>query len=132
MFIEYLGTLCSINQKYVSNHILSLKYRNCKEDVHSIALRERNKQKIFEPYKGDVSLFLEIWNKREPDIDAFIKVIQDSLEGVCYIDDKQIKEERIRKIRGDGAGFYALIKPIEDYSHESILKKNIGGKESNV
>ena len=58
--------------------------------------------KKYEKLKGDISFYcdIDISKRRDYDIDAVLKLLLDSLEGICYENDKQIVDLRVRKFRG--------------------------------
>lgn len=51
----------------------------------------------------------EICPTKKPDADNILKVIADSLNGLCYRDDKQIVDETVRKYYTDQPGVDVLI-----------------------
>ena len=53
--------------------------------------------------EGDVYCYIEIHfkDKRKRDIDNYVKTIFDCLSGVCYIDDRQITDLRVKKYQGE-------------------------------
>lgn len=59
------------------------------------------------PLKGAVKLFANVYQKYEPtalkagDWDNHAKAICDALNGICYIDDRQIIDAHIRLFKGE-------------------------------
>jgi len=88
----------SINQKYgVVNgrNILQKKYRDTKADL---ALETRSQWNT-EPLTGDVTMNILFYygDKSRRDIDAYIKILLDSMEGIVFENDVQITEMHIYK-----------------------------------
>lgn len=82
-----------INQKFFivrGRNILSKKYRDTKT---ALALETRS-QWNFEPLEGMLACTLHLYfgDKRKRDVDAYIKILLDSMEGICYENDNQINE----------------------------------------
>lgn len=87
--------LCPINQKYLSRRfILSKRYRESKERLSAYAKLYILPEDIF---VGNLRLEIETTYPRKHDVDAFAKVILDSLNGIVYKDDGQISELLIKK-----------------------------------
>lgn len=87
-----------INQKYgVVNgrNILSKKYRESKDALQWEAKGQWQGDPI--DRKVAMNLLLYFGDKRQRDIDAYIKIILDALEGVCYTNDNQIYELHVFK-----------------------------------
>jgi len=74
----------SINRKYVSRRfVLSNKYREFKQAIPLII-----KKNLLE---GDLEMHLAWYRpRRSGDVDGRIKVVMDTLEGVCYENDRSI------------------------------------------
>ena len=70
------------------------------KDFLNIIRTECIKQKV-KKLKGDLSFICEIdiCKRKDYDIDAVLKLLFDSLQGLAYIDDKQIIDLRVRKYR---------------------------------
>jgi Holliday junction resolvase RusA-like endonuclease len=62
---------------------------------------ESVRQKVNKKLEGDLSMKIDFCytGKRNKDIDGLLKLLFDSLNGVCYHDDEQITELIIRKHR---------------------------------
>jgi crossover junction endodeoxyribonuclease RusA len=80
-----------INQKYFvvnGRMILSKKYRDTKEAMQW----EITSQVKFERITEDVALNILFYygDKRKRDIDAYLKILLDSMSGIVYVDDSQI------------------------------------------
>ena len=54
--------------------------------------------------EGHIKFYMDIDVKKEksPDIDALLKQLLDALQGLCYKDDKQILDLRVRKHLNQG------------------------------
>ena len=97
IIIQYEGPLCPINSKYINRrYALSNRYRDAKESIRMAAFQQIGHNK----YEKDIALEIVTYYHRKHDIDAFIKVILDGLEGVVYSNDSQIKTLSVRKERG--------------------------------
>ena len=58
-----------------------------------------------EPTKDPVRLDLTIRSsKSRADISNILKSIEDGMNGIIYVDDKQIEEIHISRVKGDGEG----------------------------
>jgi Holliday junction resolvase RusA-like endonuclease len=71
--------------------------------------------KKYHKLKGDISFKcdIDISKRRDYDIDAVLKLLLDTLQGICYEDDKQIVDLRVRKHRGqDNDRLIVLIEEI--------------------
>ena len=56
------------------------------------------RERGIEPILGDVGIIIYVYRaRRAGDLDAFYKVLLDSLEGVCYLNDRQIIEHYARR-----------------------------------
>lgn len=82
-----------------------------KEQITTMILE---KHKNIKCYKCDLSVSLEFYhtNKRKNDIDNNIKPILDILQGICYIDDRQIVELNAKKFITKEAKIVIKINPI--------------------
>ncbi|MGF7431075.1 RusA family crossover junction endodeoxyribonuclease [Thermoanaerobacterium thermosaccharolyticum] len=58
---------------------------------------------IKEPIKGDVTLHIKVYVKRNvfPDLDNIAKSIQDGMNKIAYYDDKQISYLTVQRIHGE-------------------------------
>jgi len=74
--------------------------KECKKLIQLEVLRQKQKKLL----AGDILLYIDIIKKgkQSPDIDALLKLLQDSLEGYCYKNDKQIVDLRVRKHLNSG------------------------------
>ena len=82
-----------LNQKYFvrnGRNILSNKYRQAKSDLQL----EIRSQANFEPLSRNlaVNILQYFGDKRKRDVDAYIKILLDSMEGIVYENDNQINE----------------------------------------
>ncbi len=80
----------SVNEMYCQSHgrrVLIRKGREYKRNAASIAEAAGAR-----PVSGDVCVTIEIYRKRRAgDLDNTLKIILDSLKGVAWIDDSQVK-----------------------------------------
>ena len=108
MIIKYKGDLCPINQKYLSRRfVLSKRYRECKESIAwSI---KKGAQGNLERLTGNVSIKLITFYPRQHDVDCFIKVILDSMNGLVFDDDKQVVKIEVVKRKSKCIGFVAKL-----------------------
>lgn len=55
------------------------------------------------PIEGPVGIKIDVYiaNKRPGDLDNIIKALQDGLNGIAWIDDKQVIEIRAKRWHGD-------------------------------
>lgn len=109
--IIYSGPVCPLNQKYINRRFcLSKRYREAKE---SLILAARGAARSKKAYRGDVFVYIDFHYPRAVDIDSFLKFILDSLQGIFYVNDKQIKCLTVYN-RGKGPSRF-LIRVYEDY-----------------
>lgn len=88
IIIYYHGKPVSINKRYYKNFSLTNEYRTFKEELGLYARQIVRGIKIFtKPLCVEITVY---YKGREPDIDAYIKPILDSLQGIVYKNDKQI------------------------------------------
>jgi crossover junction endodeoxyribonuclease RusA len=76
--------------------ILSKEARQWKDAVATLLL-----SRGVRPIRGDASVSIDIFNSAA-DVDAYGKIVLDSLTGVAYHDDRQVKELRSRRRDDDG------------------------------
>lgn len=86
----------SINQRYMTSRIgnktvliLSKKYRDCKKAIALEAGLKWGKRKKIKDLPIGIRMIME---KGRSDIDAYIKIILDALQGVVYENDRQVKK----------------------------------------
>lgn len=87
-----------VNHRYTisrGRNILSTKYRDAKEAM----MWEAKSQWQGEPLTDDVTLniFLYLDSKR-PDIDSYLKLLLDALDGIAYENDRQVIELSVIKM----------------------------------
>jgi Holliday junction resolvase RusA-like endonuclease len=98
MLLKYEGKIPSINHIYLRGKngvYLDKRAREFKEKLGWLA-----KQSGARPLSGRVELIFE-WHstkKCNGDLDNKLKLVQDSLNNITYVDDKQIMEIRARKV----------------------------------
>lgn len=82
-----------------------IRYMSAKGKKYKEDLREAIKQQVKElplwKDKVEVKLWLYFKDKRRRDIDNYNKIILDSMEGLIYEDDKQIRLLQIYKVESD-------------------------------
>lgn len=88
----------SVNKRYTisrGRNILSNEYRSAKEAMQW----EAKSQWQGEPLDDDVTvnILLHLDSKR-PDIDGYLKIILDSIDGIAYHNDRQITELTVHKL----------------------------------
>lgn len=112
--LEYKGDICPKNQKYGDRRSkrLSDRYRGCKEEI-------RLKSRLI--YQGplyDCKLSYKMivyYPNVRADMWAFNQVIFDSLEGILYENDNQLRECTNQKIiKRKEPGFVLEIEPLSD------------------
>tara|TARA_Y100000310_G_scaffold297299_1_gene330181 strand:- start:956 stop:1303 length:348 start_codon:yes stop_codon:yes gene_type:complete len=97
MKITIPGNPISVNH-YTANTKFGRKYLTKKAKEYQKVVKESSAH-ITEKYLGEVimSIKYHFGDKRRRDIDNYSKVILDCLEGVCYIDDKQVSKLSLEK-----------------------------------
>lgn len=87
--------LCSVNERQNphSGFTLTRKYRKARADIE-----ERARGQYAGPVlAGPVAIRFDFYPpSRRPDMGNYTKAVKDSLQGVAYKDDGQIKDERLR------------------------------------
>lgn len=73
--------------------------RDCENAIGIVALGARNAAGLFQPFRGDCTVVAEIAGDRRSDLDNRIKLLADALNGIIYLDDKQIVEWNARLIK---------------------------------
>ena len=108
MIIKYKGDLCPINQKYLSRKfVLSNRYRQCKENI-GWSIKSSLKSNLV-ALTGNVSIKLITFYPRKHDVDCFIKVILDAMNGLVFIDDSQVVKLEVVKKKSKTCGFVAKV-----------------------
>jgi Holliday junction resolvase RusA-like endonuclease len=111
--LKYTGDLCPLNQKYVNRrYALSSRYRDDK-----VLIAWNIKMQLganFKPLIGNLVMELNTYYNRDHDIDAFIKIILDSMNNLVYEDDKQIIKLTVTKNKSKEVGFEAIIKQLDN------------------
>ena len=78
--------------------ILSKESRETKKLIQMEAIRQMNNRqsKLIE---GHISFYMDVDIKKikAPDIDGLLKMLLDALENICYTNDKEILDLRVRK-----------------------------------
>ena len=84
----------------------SAEYTEFKKELGYFALRAMNGR---EPLKGEIFLRAEFYKKRPKnpasrnwgDLDNHVKAVMDSLNGICFVDDRQVVEIHATKQYGE-------------------------------
>jgi len=88
--------------------------KTTREYEESVAWFARNAYKE-EPTKDPVRLDLTIRSsKSKADTSNILKAIEDGMNGIIYVDDRQIKEIHISRIEGDGEGVDVAVFLLKD------------------
>lgn len=102
-----------LNQIYRSKALPSGKviyYKTTKAKEWTEIVRWKLCFKSIEQLKNDIDLkIIFYWTKSEPDIDAYIKLLLDSLEGYLYQNDKQIKKLTVIKKKANSSDKFKII-----------------------
>ena len=94
MRVEIPGLAPRLNEKFVSrSFVLSAKYREYKENAR-LYVPVRAKR-----YTTPIYMCITFFVSRDRDIDSGVKVVLDSLEGLCYDNDSQITELKVIKVK---------------------------------
>jgi len=87
--------LVSDNERHRRPHAHSKRYVEAKAAAHAHAATQWGARAMIDgPVATDTIVYPP--NRREPDAGNFRKCLLDALEGVCYANDKQVKDERWR------------------------------------
>lgn len=97
--ITLLTKAVPINQKYFvvrGRMLLSTKYRDAKE---AMQWEIKSTWGNFAPLEGSVELNIMFYygDNRKRDIDAYLKILLDSMSGIVYEDDSQIDAMHVYK-----------------------------------
>lgn len=108
--IEYTGKIIGNNQRYAyrTKKINSKEYIDFKNYIGWICKDQNKNEKLIEN-KVEFSLFYN----SNLDIDNMLKGIFDSLEGIVYNNDRQIKRLRIEESKQIEKGFLAYVKALK-------------------
>ena len=81
--------------KQIAAIIISKEARQTKKLIQSMVLQQKQDKML----QGHLSFYMDIDVKKvkSPDIDALLKQLFDALEGLCYKNDNQILDLRVRK-----------------------------------
>ena len=101
LVINSIPTL--LNKLYIpiirNNKPTIIKNKDCKDFIMLVQMESiRQKIKVLE---GPIYFYCDIDTNRKFDIDAVLKLLLDSLEGIAYKNDNQILDLRIRKHKSD-------------------------------
>lgn len=91
----YTPILKWFNNKQISSLVLSKESRVAKKLIQSMVLQQKQNKML----EGHLLFYMDIDVKKvkSPDIDALLKQLFDALEGLCYQNDNQILDLRVRK-----------------------------------
>lgn len=87
-----------VNQKYFvrnGRNILSNKYRQAKRDLQLEIQSQYNEQPLARNVAVNVIEYFG--DKRKRDIDAYLKILLDSMSDIVYLDDSQVTELHVFK-----------------------------------
>ena len=96
----YTPILKWFNNKQIASIVLSKESREAKKLIQSMVLQQKQDKML----SGPLLFYMDIDVKKEksPDIDALLKQLFDALEDLCYKNDKQILDLRVRKHLNQG------------------------------
>lgn len=96
----YTPILKWFNNKQIASIVLSKESRQAKKLIQSMVLQQKQDKML----TGYLSFYMDIDVKKvkSPDIDALLKQLFDALEGMCYKNDNQILDLRVRKHLNQG------------------------------
>jgi len=96
----YTPVIKWLNGKQVATIILSKEARATKKLIQSEVIRQRQDKML----AGHLLLYMDvdIVKVKSEDIDALLKQLFDALEGLCYKNDNQILDLRVRKHLNEG------------------------------
>jgi len=91
----YTPILKWFNNKQIASIVLSKESREAKKLIQSMVLQQKQDKML----EGHLLFYMDIDVKKvkSPDIDALLKQLFDALEDLCYKNDKQILDLRVRK-----------------------------------
>jgi Holliday junction resolvase RusA-like endonuclease len=105
MKIKYKGKLVGYNQRYCNRRfVLSAVYRNFKKTIRMEFITQNLTAM---PLRGDVIVTIK-YNSLH-DADNIAKAINDSLEGLAFYNDNQIKELHVYKTKDIEKGFICSV-----------------------
>lgn len=96
----YTPILKWFNSKQIASIVLSKESRQAKKLIQAMVLQQKQDKMLM----GPLSFYMDIDVKKEksPDIDALLKQLFDALEDLCYKNDRQILDLRVRKHLNSG------------------------------
>jgi len=92
--------LCKWVGKCLASTILSKEAKLTKKHIQNSVMAQKMSKRL----EGDICFYMDIdvKNVKSPDIDALLKQLFDALEGLCYKNDRQILDLRVRKHLNQG------------------------------
>jgi len=96
----YTPILKWFNNKQIASMVLSKESREAKKHIQMEVLRQKQNKML----EGHLYFYMdiEVRKVKSPDIDALLKQLFDALEDLCYKNDKQILDLRVRKHLNQG------------------------------
>jgi Holliday junction resolvase RusA-like endonuclease len=69
------------------------------KEIKARYVSEAGSQWILSPYEGEIEVYAKIYfgTKRKCDVDNFSKIMLDSLTGIAWVDDSQIRKMTVEK-----------------------------------
>lgn len=89
-------------EKYTTT-IKSKEAKNWQTYCGTMARQELIKKGLESDLKGHYRVDVDMYLKRDRDVDSSLKLLLDSLEGILYKNDKQVKEVRCKKYKSQKA-----------------------------
>jgi len=102
----YTPILKWFNNKQIASIVLSKESREAKKLIQSMVLQQKQDKML----EGHISFYMDIdvVKVKSPDIDALLKQLFDALEGLCYKNDNQILDLRVRKHLNQGTDRFTV------------------------
>jgi Holliday junction resolvase RusA-like endonuclease len=99
--------ICKFVGKWIASLVLSKESRETKKLIQMEVLRQKQNKML----EGNLLFYMDIDVKKEksPDIDALLKQLFDALENLCYKNDNQILDLRVRKHLDQGEDKIAIL-----------------------
>jgi len=91
----YTPILKWFNNKQIASLVLSKESRVAKKLIQSMVLQQKQDKMLVRPLLFYMDI--DVKKIKSPDIDDLLKQILDALEDLCYKNDKQILDLRVRK-----------------------------------
>ena len=103
----YTPILKWFNNKQIASIVLSKESRTVKKQIQMEVLRQKQNKML----EGHILFYMDVNVKKvkSPDIDALLKQLFDALEDLCYKNDNQILDLRVRKHLNQGEDKITLL-----------------------